>query len=178
MEKYLIGKRDLRKRPKILGKFSCYLAGSSSNEELALLLSEFMKANKDLCKDALQQAGIKLLDTLTVQQTITLQSLLRMPTNKIRNLRIFLSKFNVNIFPSERKVREERTPMVSHVNKEAVESGFIGLKKTKNEKVVTQCAYLMVKDIKCLKDSNEFSGKWWLLFSGDKGGNFISITLK
>ena len=182
---YEIGKRDLQKQDKILSKCSCYLAGSLSNEERALHLSEFMKANKDLCKDALQQAGFKLLDTLTVQQTITLQSLLRMPTNKRRNLWIFLSKFNVNILPSKRKVREERTPMVSHVKEEAVESRFIGLKKTKNEKVVTQCAYLRMKDIKCFieeiikrdtsrfKDSNEFSGKWWLLFSGDKGSYFM-----
>ena len=37
--------------------------------------------------------------------------------------------------------------MVSHLDDKAVESGFIGLKKSKDAKEVTQSAYLRVKDL-------------------------------
>ena len=57
--------------------------------------------------------------------------MLGMPTNKMRNLRIFLNKLDVNILPSERKVREVKAPMISHDNEDVVESGYIGLKKSK-----------------------------------------------
>ena len=185
-----IGKKDIRKRAKLLSQISCHIAGSSSNEERSLLFAEVIKANKELFKNALQKAGFKLMEVLSAEQTISMQSLLRMPTNKIRNLRICLSKFNVNILPSERQIRKKRAPMVSHVDVESVESGFLGLKKTKNDENVSQCAYLRVKDLKTFIEEiitrdqsgfnhdGHFGGKWWLLFSGDKGRHFMKYHLE
>ena len=128
-------------------KISCHIAGSSSNAEQSLLFAEVIKANKELFKNALQKAGFKL-EVLSAEQTISMQPPLRMPTNKIRNLRICLSKFNVNILSSERQIRKKRAPMLSHVDVESVESGFLGLKKTKNDANVSMCAHLRVKDLK------------------------------
>ena len=185
-----INKRDIQKRAKLLGTFTCYLAGSSSNEERLLLFTEFIKANKDLFKDSLQKAGFKLLEVLSAEQAISMQSLLRIPTNKVRNLRVFLSKFNANVLPSERQVKKERAPMVSHVNSQSIESGFLGLKKNKNDNTVTPCAYLRVTSLKTFieeiisKDpsgfihNKHFNGKWWILFSGDKGGHLMKYHLE
>ena len=103
----------------------------------------------------------------------------------MRNLRIFLNKLDVNILPSERKVREVKAPMISHVNEDAVESGYIGLKKSKLNEDVTQYAYLRVKDLKVFieeiikrdisgfSNARELGDKWWILFSGDKGGSYM-----
>ena len=54
---------------------------------------------------SLNAAGFHLLETLTPTQAINIQSLLRLPTNNVRNLQIYLSNFNMNILPSERKMR-------------------------------------------------------------------------
>ena len=173
-----------------MGKFLCHTSGSSSIDERCLLLTEFLKSNKELTKQAITKAGFKILDTLSAEHTISLQSLLRMPTNKMRNLRIFLNKLDVNILPSERKVREVKAPMISHINEDAVESGYIGLKKSKLNEDVTQCAYLRVKDLKVFiekiinrdisgfSNARELGDKWWILFSGDKGGSYMKYHLE
>ena len=182
-----IGKKNIRKRAKLLSQISCHIA--------TLLGHHLMK--NDPCylpklssriRNCLKMQFRK--QVLSAEQTISMQSLLRMPTNKIRNLRICLSKFNVNILPSERQIRKKRAPMVSHVDVESVESGFLGLKKTKNDENVSQCAYLRVKDLKTFIEEiitrdqsgfnhdGHFGGKWWLLFSGDKGGHFMKYHLE
>ena len=70
-----------------------------------------------------------------------------MPTNKVHNLRLCLGKFGANILRSECQIRKVRAPMVSHANEEAVETRFMGLRKTKNDDSVSQCAYLRVQDL-------------------------------
>ena len=99
-----------------------------------------------------------------------------MPTNKVGNLRLCLGKFGANILPSERQIRKVRAPMVSHVNEEAVETGFMVLRRTKNDDSVSQCAYLRVRDLytsieQIIKrdtsgfhDDERFDNKWWILF--------------
>ena len=66
-----------------------------------------------------------------------------------------------------------------------METGFIGLKRTKNDKHVTACPFLRVKDIKSFieeiiekepggfQHGKKFNENWWLLFSGDKGGQHM-----
>ena len=76
----------------------------------------------------------------------------------------------------ERQIRKDRDPMVSHVNEETIDSGFMGLKKSKDDECVMQCAYLRVKDLKKFieevinrdtsgfhSDGN-FGGMWWIFF--------------
>ena len=80
--------------------------------------------------------------------------------------------------------------MVSHVDITKVEAGFIGLKKTKHDNNVTPCTYLCVKDLTkyieeiisrdkagFLDDAN-FNNKWWLNFSGDKGGDHMKYHVE
>ena len=58
-----------------------------------------------------------------------------------------LSNFNLNVLASERKMRRIKAPLVSHVDKSKVETGFIGLRKKKADESVTLCAFLRVKDL-------------------------------
>ena len=62
-----------------------------------------------------------------------------------------------------------------------IESGFIGLRRKKLEEDVTPSPFIRAKDlIQLIEDvisrdsagfrDEQFGGKWWLLFSGDKGG--------
>ena len=81
----------------------------------------------------MKDAGFSLMETLTPTQAIYGQSLLLLPTNKVRNLRVCLSNMNMNIFPSEKQLRKEKAPCVSHIKVSLVESGFIGLKRKKLE---------------------------------------------
>ena len=45
-------------------------------------------------------------------------------------------------------MRRVKAPLVSHVDKSKVETGFIGLQKTKADENVTLRAFLRVKDLK------------------------------
>ena len=125
------------------------------------------------------------MDTMLPSDTIDLQSIIRLPNNKVRNLRVCLSNLKMNILPSERKMQGERAPRVSHVNVNSVDGGLLGLRRTKHDDV-TPCPFLNVKDIKSfieeitIKDTDvffihdlNFNNKWWLLFSGDKGGQHM-----
>ena len=175
-------KPDIPRRAKIFNQILSQITGSSSSEGGRLLLTELIKTNKDIFHDSLPDAGFKLLEVLSPEQAINVQSLLRMPTNKLRNLRICLSKFNANILPSERQIRKARDPMVSHVNEETIDSGFMGLKKSKDDECVMQYAYLGVKDLKkfieeVFNSDENFGGMWWILFSGDKHRKFTKYHL-
>ena len=92
----------------------------------------------------------------------------------------------MNILPSEKKMRKEKAPLVSHVSANAVESGSIGLRKTKHDNVVA-CAFICVqlyieetirRDTSGFNHDGNFDGKWWLLFAGDKGGQHMKFHLE
>ena len=80
-------KADIQRRAKIFNQILSQISGSSSSEERRLLLTELIKTNKDVFHDSLQDAGFKVLEVLSPEQAIDVQSLLRMPTNKLINLR-------------------------------------------------------------------------------------------
>ena len=130
------------------------------------------------------------METLTAVQAISIQSLLRLPTNKVRNVQISVSNLHMNILPSEKKMRKEKAPLVSHVSANAVGSGSIGLRKTKHDDNVVPCAFICVKNLQLYieeiirrdtsgfnRDGN-FDGKWWILFAGDKGGQHMKFHLE
>ena len=52
----------------------------------------------------------------------------------------------MNIFPSEKQLRKEKAPHVSHINSNMIESGFIGLRRKKLEEDVTH-TFIRVKDL-------------------------------
>ena len=127
-----ITKKEVQKRAKFIDDISCTVARrSSSTKECGVLYTELIRLNKDVFDQSIKNAGYDLMETSTPQQAVNIQSLLRIPTNKMRNLRNCLSNFKSNILPSDRKIRKFKAPLVSHVNENSVESGFIGLRKRK-----------------------------------------------
>ena len=76
-----------------------------------------------------------------------------------------------------------KKPLVSHVSKKNVERGIIALKKTAKDEEFTPCAFVRVNSLHSFIEHiiesdtagfNEhplFKNKWWIFFSGDKGGS-------
>ena len=46
------------------------------------------RLNKDIFMNAIKEGGINVMETITAKDAMSIQSLLRLPTNKMRNLRI------------------------------------------------------------------------------------------
>ena len=127
---------------------------------------------------------------LTPIQAVSLQAILRLSNNKVRNMRSCLNNLNMNIWPSERKTRKAKDPLVSHVQADAVETGMIMMLKKKSDEEFSSCPFIRVKDlVKYLKDviandsdgfihEGPFGDKWWLLFAGDKGGQHMKFHVE
>ena len=183
-----VSKKEVQKRVKLVDNMAGNVAGSIDDKKI--LYTELIKLNKNPFQDALKDAGFNLMETLTAVQAINIQSLLRLPTNKVRNLRISLSNLGMNIFPSERKIRKEKAPLVSHISANAGESGTIGLRKTKHDDNVVPGAFIRVKDHQLyieeiirrdtsgFNHDGNFDGKWWIWFAGDKGGQHMKFHLE
>ena len=87
----------------------------------------------------------------------------------------------MNIMPSESEMKKVKETMVEHVGRDSVECGTMGLFKTAKDEKPTECAYVrvnsLVEFIKTISETDPsgytfeggFNGKWWVLFSGDKG---------
>ena len=78
----------------------------AKDESTSILYTELVRLNKDIFMNAIKEGGINVMETITAKDAMSIQSLLRLPTNKMRNLRICLSNLRMNILPSERKMRK------------------------------------------------------------------------
>ena len=184
-----INKKEVQKRGRfamdVLGKIS---SPHNDESEKELVLTEMIKSNKELFIRAAENAGVSTLRMLTPEQAVNIRSLMRLPMNKVRNLRSCLSNLKVNIFPSERKMRNFQRPLTSHVNAMSVETGFMGLHKTAADEMVTSRPYVRVKDLESyiseflqsetLIENDQFNGRLWLLFGGDKGGQHMKFHVE
>ena len=189
-----VTKKEVQKRAKFIDdvalKISCSSSKNNNDEEKRVLYTELVQQHRYLLRDVLENAGLNIYETLTSEQTLDMQTLLRMPTNNLRNLRTGLNNFSIDILPSERKMRMIKAPKTSHVSEDKIESGFIGLRKTRNDEDVTPCSYIRVNNLKNyieeiidrdtagFLDDEKFDNKWWLLFAGDKGGNHMKFHVE
>ena len=80
-----INKKEIQRRAKFIDNVSCAVAGSSSVEQWQLLYTELIKLNKEFFKQPVKDAGFDLLEKLIPEQAINMQTLLHLPTNKLRN---------------------------------------------------------------------------------------------
>ena len=136
-----ISQIDVQKRAKFIDNLSTKISSPAlipSDDEKQILYTELIRLNKETFHKSLKDAGFSLMEVLTPTQAINIQSLLRLPTNKIRNLRVCLSNLNL---------KKEKEPVVSHVNVTTVESSFIGLRQKKNDDNVTPSPFIRVKDL-------------------------------
>ena len=158
-------------RRKLVSKIS---SPGDNNEETRLVLTEMIKQNRDLFLRAAESARMPMLQMLSPEQAVNLKSLMRLPMNKIQNLRCCLSNLNMNMIPSEQKVRNAQAPLVAHVDKSSVEAGLIGLHQIGTDENVTPQPYVRVKNLlECITEilekeemveDEKFEGKLWLLF--------------
>ena len=181
----LVSLQSIRIRAKFIDDVTVAASGSQLDDDLKRVYTEVIKQRKPLFIDCLKEAGIRVSGELTAEQTINLQSLLRMTNNQMRNMRVIFDKFDLNHLASDRQTCKLKRKMTEHVSVEKVETGFIGLHKTKKDEKVTPCAYLRVRNLHTfMKEHIEmdsfvelqdprFENRWWLYFSGDKGGDHM-----
>ena len=182
-------KRELRKRSQTFDSFAERYAGGT-DEDKELMYVQLLRSNKELFNRVLQKAGYSVQRRMLPLQGLQIQSLLRLSTSCFRNLRRALQNIGIDVMSSERGMIKEKVDRVSHVSAENVESGTMGLHKTAKDEKVVPCAFVSVK---CLNDflkhtidkepvgfhhDKRFNGKWWVLFSGDKGGNHMKFHLE
>ena len=104
-------KKEIQKRVHFIDD----IADNISSGQSLVLYSELVNLNKKVFTKILQ---------VSAKDAVTMQSLLRLPTNKMRNLHVCLNNLKMNILPSEWKMNKERYSLATHIKE--VETGFIG----------------------------------------------------
>ena len=180
----LLTKKEIQKRVHFIEDIADNISSGQSSLYSELLYSELVNLNKKVFTEIYDISIVKL----SAKDAVTMQSLLRLPTNKMRNLRVCLNNLKMNILPPERKMNKERYSLANHMKE--VETGFIGLRRTKNEVNVSSNPYLRVQDIvefieEIIQKDNygfnfdgAFQNVWWLLFSGDKGARLMKYYVE
>ena len=93
-----ISKKQIKRRAESAMQLISAIAGGDTTDQ-ELVISEMINLNKGLFDKLLPRAEC----VMTAEQAISIQSLLRLPTNKFRNLRRCLNNMDLNILPSVRK---------------------------------------------------------------------------
>ena len=108
--------KEVQKRAKFIDDVALPVSSPVPNiDEKQLLYTELIRVNKETLQKFLKSAGFSLMERLTPTQAINIQSLLHLPTNKVRNLRLCLSKYkhkHISIRKSDAKGKS--TPCLSH----------------------------------------------------------------
>ena len=103
-----LSRKEVQKRAKFVNDITCNVANSVSSDtpdkESEILYTELIRLNPDLFQKPLKEAGLHIMDTMLPSDAIDLQSILRLPNNKVRNLSVCLSNLKMNILPYERKI--------------------------------------------------------------------------
>ena len=118
-------------------------SSSKEKSETKLILTELVRIHKPLFQESFAEGGLDTSVSMTSTVAVSMQSLLQLPTNKVRNLRHILSNLDMNILPSERKMREVQSSLVAHVR--VVESGLMGLMRTARDANVSPQPFVRVK---------------------------------
>eukprot|EP00112_Aurelia_sp_Birch-Aquarium-sp1_P020448 Seg5277.4 transcript_id=Seg5277.4/GoldUCD/mRNA.D3Y31 product="hypothetical protein" protein_id=Seg5277.4/GoldUCD/D3Y31 len=103
---------------------------SGDNKEHLLLVTEMMRGNPDFLKSAIDAAGSRSQEKISVKDAINIKALARLSMNKISDLRSCLTNMGCNFWPSERKMRHKEKLSTAHVAESSVESATLALKKT------------------------------------------------
>ena len=93
-----VGKKELLKRSNFVYDVSEYVASPSKEKsETKLLLTELVRIHKPLFQEMFANSGLDTSVSMIPTEDVSMQSLLRLPTNKVRNLRHILSNLDMNI---------------------------------------------------------------------------------
>ena len=106
----LLTKKEIQKRVHFIEDIADNISGGQSS----VLYSELVNLNKKVITEILQESDISIVK-LSAKDAVTMQSLLCLPTNKMRNLHVCLNHLKMNILPSERKMNKERYSLATHM---------------------------------------------------------------
>ena len=187
----VVSSKTLSERAKQAFKILGAISGESSggNKESLLLVTEMMRENPDFFKSAIEAAGLRSQEKISVKDAINIKALARLSMNKICDLRSCLANIGCNFWPSEGKMRHEEKLLTAHVAESSVESGTMALKKTATCENTSPQPFVRVTDlhdfIKVVfdglpgeLDQSLFNDEIWILLSGDKGGGSMKFHLE
>ena len=86
-----------------------------SEDNTKILITEMMRQYPGIFSNAAQEAGISSSMMITPHAAVDLQSLLRIPDNKMRNLRACLKKVGAHVIPSARQMTKVKKEKIAHV---------------------------------------------------------------
>uniref|UniRef100_A0A7M5VGC9 Uncharacterized protein n=1 Tax=Clytia hemisphaerica TaxID=252671 RepID=A0A7M5VGC9_9CNID len=189
--------KQLNNRVSFLFKLLCLLSGCAPNvflgrecdvQELSVLFAKFLKKYGNLFfSDFVLPSDF--FPKLSPAQAVDVKSLLRLSMDAFRKLRIVLKKcLGFNIFPSEGKMRDMQSQLLTYLKKADVNVSTQTLVKVGQEKKHGNVYVLRCRDLSgymenVLKEYKLKAGfgpddaqkRVDLLFSGDKGGGLVKF---
>ena len=175
--------KHFQKEPSKLYKILGAISGENSgeNKESLLLVIEMMRENPDFLRSAIEAAGLRSQEKISVKDAINIKALARLSVNKIHDLRSRLANIGCNFWPLGWKMRHEEKLLTAHVAESSVESGTMALKKTATCENTSPLPFVRLTDLHDFirvvfdglpgeLDQSPFNDEIWILLSGDKGG--------
>ncbi|XP_071948723.1 uncharacterized protein [Antedon mediterranea] len=152
----------------------------STDEDLIATLMVFVKQNPRISLEAFKRAGINYINKLSTSETLDLKLLLRLPMQKLRQLRTFLTNHGIPVLASDRKLYKE---LKGRRNLSDIKVGEMVMQKAANAKE-SKIAFVRVnnihdwiKEVVHIHEQNDnlwehqcFHNEAWVKIGGDKGG--------
>ena len=195
-----ISDKQLSERCSFLFTLCCLLSGFSFQQVsvgsfnldvVKPLISKFVRSFRHVFTDSvLKSAGLNILRSITPAEGVTIQTILRLPHNSMRTIRIMFNNLGFRqFFPSEREMRKEQACMLDHLKDvETVVTAetmrLLGDPPYKYGDVfVLRCKDLVkfiegiVRDHeqKSIIGPDQLQSEISLLFGGDKGGKYMKF---
>ena len=131
----------------VITRLSCGTVSEVDKKaERAMLMTSFLKYRRDEALVWAKEANLTQ-QVLTPIQAVSLQAILRLSNNKVRNMRTCLNSLNMNVWTSEKKMKKAKDPLVSHVQPNAVETGMVMMLKKRTDEELSSCPSIRVKDL-------------------------------
>ena len=127
---------------------------------------------------------------LSAGQTLDLKLLLRLPMNKLRDLRTYLVNHGIAVLASDRQIYKE-LKVRRTLTEDIIEVGTMSLAKTAKAGEPSDVAYVKVREIlpflqetinihhsngKMCNNNDEYHDEIWLKIGGDKGGSTTKLV--
>ena len=113
--------------------------GQQNDEKLKDLLVKMMRMKPHVFSAAAEEAEICTTKMLTPNDAVSIQSLLRITDNKMRDLALMLKNAGAHVIPSERQRKKVKISRTTHVAKEKLETGQMYLMKSQKDTEPKSC---------------------------------------
>ena len=187
-----VNPKTLRERAKLSFDIMGIISGGRfcDDGERHILAVKLIKTNFLFFQRAAEDAGILRERTISVKDALGIKALSQLSMNKIRDLRVSLTKLGCTVWPSESKIKMADTLETRHVvGTSVVESGLMALKPMATSEHTEMLPFVRVstllqfiadifENVPSEQDPSSFNNEIWILFAGDKGGGNVKMHVE